>query len=170
MVPGPPFGDHALVAAKKADDGRRIIAENRRARRDYQIEDVIEAGLVLTGTEVKALREGRATIAEAYASPEAGGIYLLNANIPEYSAGNRENHQPKRPRKLLLHAREIARLSQAVERKGYTLAPLRLYFNARGIAKLEIGLALGRKLHDKRVVEKERDWARQKQRLMRERG
>lgn len=151
-------------------DGRKIVSENRRARHDYYIEDVVEAGLVLTGTEVKALREGRATIAEAYASPENGGIWLLNANIPEYSAGNRENHLPKRPRKLLLRAREIARLSQAVERKGYTLAPLRLYFNERGIAKIEIGLALGKKGHDKRETIKERDWSRQKQRLLRDRG
>lgn len=151
-------------------DGRKIVSENRRARHDYYIEDVVEAGLVLTGTEVKALREGRATIAEAYASPEGDGIYLLNATIPEYSAGNRENHLPKRPRKLLLRAREIARLSQAVERKGYTLAPLRLYFNERGIAKLEIGLALGKKGHDKRDAVKERDWSRQKQRLLRDRG
>ncbi len=158
------------MAAKKADDGRRVVAENRRARRDYFIEDVIEAGLVLTGTEVKSLREGKATIAEAYASSEKGGIWLINANIPEYSAGNRENHLPKRPRKLLLHAREIERLAQAVERKGYTLAPLKLFFNARGIAKIEIGLARGRKHHDKRAVEKERDWSRQKQRLIRERG
>lgn len=158
------------MAAKDKDDGRKIIAENRRARRDYQIEDVIEAGLVLTGTEVKALREGHATIAEAYASPENDGIYLINATIPEYSAGNRENHEPKRPRKLLIRAREIQRLTQAVERKGYTLAPLRLYFNARGIAKLELGLALGRKHHDKRDVEKARDWSRQKQRLLRDRG
>ncbi|MEX0644891.1 MAG: SsrA-binding protein SmpB [Parvularculaceae bacterium] len=158
------------MAAKKADDGRRVVAENRRARRDYFIEEIIEAGLVLTGTEVKSLREGKAAIAEAYATPEKDGIWLINANIPEYSAGNRENHLPKRPRKLLLRAREIERLSQAVERKGYTLAPLKLFFNARGIAKLEIGLARGRKHHDKREVEKERDWSRQKQRLIRERG
>lgn len=158
------------MAAKKAEEGRRAIAENRRARRDYHIEDVFEAGIMLTGTEVKALREGKANIAEAYASPETGGIFLINANIPEYSAGNRENHDPRRPRKLLLHAREIDKLTQAVQRKGYTLAPLRLYFNERGIAKLELGLALGRKHHDKREVEKERDWSRQKQRLLRQRG
>lgn len=125
---------------------------------------------MLTGTEVKALREGRATIKEAYATPEKDGIWLINANIPEYTAGNRENHEPKRPRKLLLHAKQIARLSQAVERKGYTIAPLKLYFNERGIAKLEIGLALGKKAPDKRDTEKERDWARQKGRLMRDRG
>ena len=151
-------------------DGRKVIAENRRARHEYFIEDAIEAGLVLTGTEVKALREGKANIAESYASPEEGDIWLINANIPEYSAGNRENHEPKRKRKMLLHKREIARLSQAVDRKGYTLVPLRLYFNDRGIAKIEVGLAQGTKLHDKRDTSKERDWTRQKQRLLRERG
>ncbi|MAW82423.1 MAG: SsrA-binding protein [Parvularcula sp.] len=151
-------------------DGRKVIAENRRARHEYFIEDAIEAGLVLTGTEVKALREGKANIAESYASPEEGDIWLINANIPEYSAGNRENHEPKRKRKMLLHKREIARLSQAVDRKGYTLVPLRLYFNDRGIAKIEVGLAQGKKLHDKRDTSKERDWTRQKQRLLRERG
>lgn len=151
-------------------DARRVVAENRRARRDYFIEAVYEAGLVLTGTEVKSLREGRANIAEAYAAPENGGLWLINATIPEYSRGNRANHPPKRPRKLLLRAREIAKLAQAVERKGYTLAPLKLYFNARGIAKLEIGLALGKKAHDKRETVKQRDWSRQKQRLLRERS
>lgn len=158
------------MAANKDDGGRRVIAENRRARRDYQIEEVFEAGIVLTGTEVKALREGKANIAEAYAAPEGDGLYLINANIPEYSAGNRENHQPRRPRKLLLHAREIAKLTQAVQRKGYTLTPLKLYFNQRGIAKLELGLGIGRKRHDKRELVKQRDWSRQKQRLLRERG
>lgn len=156
--------------AGKAKDGRKIVAENRRARRDYFIEDVIEAGIMLTGTEVKALREGQANIAESYASPEEGAIWLINANIPEYSAGNRQNHEPKRKRKLLLHKREIARLTQAVERKGFTIAPLKLYFNERGMAKLELGLAQGKKLHDKRDTEKDRDWSRQKQRLLRDRG
>ena len=156
--------------ASKASDGRKIVAENRRARHEYFVEDVIEAGLVLTGTEVKALREGEANIAESYASPEDGAIWLINANIPEYSAGNRENHEPKRRRKLLLHKREIARLTQAVERKGFTLTPLRLYFNERGRAKLELGLAQGKKLHDKRETAKDRDWGRQKQRLLRDRG
>ncbi len=146
------------------------VAENRRARRDYSIEEVFEAGLVLHGTEVKALREGQANIAEAYASPEDDGIYLINANIPEYSAGNRQNHAPKRSRKLLLKAREIAKLIGAVERKGYTIVPLRLYFNDRGMAKLEIGLAAGKKAHDKRDTVKQRDWNRQKQRLLRDRG
>ena len=157
------------MAAKKSDT-RKVIAENRRARRDYFIEDVVEAGIMLTGTEVKALREGQANIAESYASPEDGAIWLVNANIPEYSAGNRQNHEPKRRRKLLLHKREIARLTQAVERKGFTLAPLKLYFNARGMVKLELGLAQGKKLHDKRETVKDRDWARQQQRLLRDRG
>ena len=155
--------------AQKGDNGK-TVAENRRARRDYQIEEVIEAGIMLQGTEVKALREGQANIAEAYASAEDGAIFLINANIPEYSAGNRENHAPKRPRKLLLKRREIAKLTQAIERKGYTLVPLRLYFNNRGLAKLAIGLAIGKKTHDKRETVKERDWGRQKQRLLRDRG
>jgi SsrA-binding protein len=158
------------MAQGSPDKARKIVAENRRARFDYFIEDVLEAGLVLTGTEVKSLREGRANIAEAYATPEGDGLYLLNATIPEYAHGNRENHEPKRPRKLLLRAREAQRLSQAVTRKGYTLAPLRLYFNDRGLVKLEIGLALGKKHGDKRDTAKERDWSRQKQRLLRDRG
>jgi len=158
------------MSSDKDKESRKIVAENRRARHEYFIEDVVEAGLVLTGTEVKALREGKANIAESYASPEDGAIWLVNANIPEYSAGNRENHEPKRKRKLLLHKREIARLAQAVERKGYTLTPLKLYFNERGRAKLELGLGLGKKLHDKRDTSKERDWGRQKQRLLRDRG
>lgn len=158
------------MTADAREKARKVVAENRRARFDYYIEDVVEAGLVLTGTEVKSLREGRANIAEAYAAPEDDGLWLINAQIPEYAHGNRENHEPKRRRKLLLRAREIARLTQAVTRKGYTLAPLRLYFNDRGIAKLEIGLALGKKNVDKRDTAKERDWARQKQRLLRDRG
>lgn len=156
--------------APKKDGAAKLVADNKRARFDYHIEDTLEAGLVLTGTEVKALREGKATIKEAYASPEGGAIWLINANIPEYSAGNRENHEPKRPRKLLLHAREVARLTQAVDRKGYTIAPLRLYFNDRGIAKLEIGLAVGKKAPDKRATEKKRDWQREKGRILRARG
>lgn len=156
--------------ADKDKDGRKIVAVNRRARHEYFVDDVVEAGLVLTGTEVKALREGKANIAESYASPEDGAIWLINANIPEYSAGNRENHEPKRKRKLLLHKREIVRLAQAVERKGYTLTPLKLYFNERGRAKLELGVGQGKKLHDKRETSKDRDWGRRKQRLLRDRG
>lgn len=156
--------------APKKDDNKKVAAVNRRARFDYMIEEVLEAGLMLTGTEVKALREGKANIAESYATPENGAIWLINANIPEYSAGNRQNHEPKRPRKLLLHRREILRLAQAVERKGFTLVPMRLYFNDRGIAKLELGLGQGKKTHDKRDTVKDRDWSRQKQRLLRDRG
>ena len=158
------------MASKSAGPQRKIVAENRRARHEYFIEDTVEAGLVLLGTEVKALREGRANIAEAYASDEGDGIYLINAHIPEYSAGNRQNHAPRRPRKLLLHKREEGRFSGAVQRKGYTLVPLKLYFNERGIAKLELGIAKGKKLHDKRQTEKDRDWQRDKARLMREKG
>ncbi len=156
--------------ADNKTENRKVIAVNRRARFDYLINDVLEVGIVLTGTEVKAMREGKVNIAESYASPENGEIWLINANIPEYSAGNRQNHEPKRPRKLLLHKREMARLVQAVERKGFTLVPLRLYFNARGMAKLEIGIGQGKKMHDKRDTSKDRDWARSKQRLLRDRG
>lgn len=159
---------------KKTDPGRKVVAENRKARFEYHINETFEAGIVLTGTEVKALREGKANIAESYCAVEAGPngseVWLINANILEYSAGNRENHQPKRPRKLLLSRKEIASLTGAVERKGFTIVPLKLYFNNRGLAKLEIAIAEGKKLHDKRDVQKERDWGRQKQRLLRERG
>lgn len=160
--------------AKRTPAGQRTIADNRRARFEYHVGDVLEAGLVLSGTEVKALREGKATIAESYCSPESGPngteIFLVNANIPEYSGGNRENHQPKRPRKLLLHRREVARLTGGVERKGFTIVPLRLFFNERGMVKLDIALAEGKQMHDKRAVQKDRDWGRQKQRLLRDRG
>ena len=158
------------MTQQKSGNGIRTIAENRRARHDYHIEDVIEAGLVLTGTEVKSLRDGKANIAESYAEPDEDGIWLVNANIPEYAYGNRENHPPKRKRKLLLHRREIARMIQAVERKGFTLVPLKLFFNARGMAKLDVAIAQGKKVHDKRDTSKSRDWNRQKQRLLRERG
>ncbi|MGV6800405.1 MAG: SsrA-binding protein SmpB [bacterium] len=154
----------------KEETGFKVIAENRKARHEYTIEDDFEAGIVLTGTEVKALREGKANIAESYASPEAGPngteLWLINSNIQEYSAGNRQNHPPKRPRKLLLHKKQISKLTGAVERKGYTLVPLRLYFNDRGMVKLKLGLGVGKKAHDKRDTKKERDWNRQKQRLL----
>ena len=154
--------------------GGKTIAENRKARHEYTIEEEFEAGLVLTGTEVKALRAGKANIAESYASPENGDagveLWLINSNIPEYKQGNRENHAPRRPRKILLHKREVNRLVGAVERKGYTIVPLRLYFNDRGLAKLKIGLAKGKALHDKRAAAKDRDWGRQKQRLLRDHG
>lgn len=125
---------------------------------------------MLTGTEVKSLRAGRANIAESYASPEGGELWLINAHIPEYKAGNRFNHEPRRPRKLLMRKREIGRLIGARQKEGMTLVPLKLYFNDRGIAKLLIGIARGKKQHDKRQAQKDRDWQRQKQRLMREKG
>ena len=146
---------------------RKSVAQNRRAFHDYAIEDRVEAGLVLTGTEVKSLREGRATINEAHAGEMQGELWLFNANIPEYRGGNRFNHEPKRPRKLLLKKREIGRLLGAVQRKGMTLVPLSLYFSNRGFAKVEIGLARGKKEYDKRQALKDRDWSREKQRLLR---
>lgn len=149
---------------------RRVAADNRRARFDYAIGQKFEAGLVLTGTEVKSLRQGRATIAESYAGEKDGALWLFNAYIPEYLEANRFNHETRRPRKLLLHRREAAKLIEAVQRRGMTIVPLRLYFNDRGIAKAEIALAEGKKLHDKRQTEKARDWNREKSRLMREKG
>jgi SsrA-binding protein len=157
--------------APKPDSSFKIIADNRRARYNYEIGEKFEAGIALTGTEVKSLRTGKATIAESYAGVDrAGEMWLYNANIPEYLAGNRFNHEPKRPRKLLLKTREISKLAQGVEREGMTVVPLRLYFNRRGRAKIEIALAKGKQMHDKRETEKKRDWAREKGRLMRERG
>ncbi|MEO0689046.1 MAG: SsrA-binding protein SmpB [Pseudomonadota bacterium] len=151
-------------------DKQKVVADNRRARFDYHIEDTFEAGLALQGTEVKALRAGQATIAESYAEARDGEVWLINSNIPEYSHGNRLNHEPKRPRKLLLHGREINRLFGAVERKGMTLVPLSIYFNATGRAKVELALAKGKQAHDKRATIKDRDWKRDKARLMREKG
>ncbi len=156
--------------AKKTSDGRKVIADNRRARYNFAIDDVQEAGLVLTGTEVKSLRNGKANIAESYASYEDGEMWLINSHIPEYLQANRNNHEPTRRRKLLLKAREIARMSMAVARDGMTVVPLKLYFNDRGVAKLEIALGKGKKNHDKRQTEQKRDWQRDKARLMRERG
>ncbi|MEP5938717.1 MAG: SsrA-binding protein SmpB [Erythrobacter sp.] len=152
----------------KTFDKQKSVAENRRARFDYSIEDKFEAGLALHGTEVKALRAGQATIAESYAEVRDGQVWLINANIPEFSHGNRNNHEPKRPRKLLLHNREISRLFGAVERKGMTLVPLSIYFNGQGRAKVELALAKGKQAHDKRQSVKDRDWKRDKARLMRE--
>jgi len=148
----------------------KLIAENRRARYDYFIEEVFEAGLMLTGSEVKSLREGRANIAESYASAEGETIVLINSDIPPFKHGNRFNHEPRRPRPLLLHKKEIGKLMGAVRRDGQTLIPLRLYFNERGLAKLELGIAKGKKLHDKREAAADRDWARDKARLLREKG
>ena len=149
----------------------KIAADNRRARYNYEIGESFEAGLMLAGTEVKALRTGKATIAESYASVERSGeVFLINATIPEYLQGNRFNHEPKRPRKLLLHAREIAKLSQGVEREGMSIVPLKIYFNEKGRAKIEIALGRGKKLHDKRETEKKRDWDREKGRLLKQGG
>lgn len=155
--------------APKRESGK-LIAENRKARFNYEIEDTIEAGIVLTGSEVKSLRGGKANIAESYASNEDGEIYLINAHVAEYPGAARDGHEPTRPRKLLLHKREMARLLGAMQRQGMALIPLRLYFNARGIAKLQLGLGRGKKVFDKRETEKKRDWERQKGRLMREKG
>lgn len=148
----------------------KLIAENRRARFDYMLEETLEAGISLTGTEVKALRAGRANIAESYASPERGELYLINAHIPEYGPAAGFNHDPRRPRKLLVKKRELNKLFGAVERKGRTIVPLRLYFNDRGRVKLEIALAVGKKAHDKRAAAKDRDWKREQGRLLREKG
>ncbi len=156
--------------AAKDETNYKVVADNRRARYNYEIGDVYEAGLVLTGTEVKSLRSGKATIAESYASAEKGELFLINATIPEYGHGNRYNHEPKRPRKILMKAREIARLAQGVEREGMTLVPLRVYFNDKGRAKLTLAIGRGKKLHDKRATEKERDWNREKSRVLRDRG
>jgi SsrA-binding protein len=159
------------MAAASKDDGRKRIAENRRARREYHLGDTYEAGIELTGTEVKSLRGGQANIAESYASAEKGGIFLINAYIPEYkAAGDFFQHDPRRPRRLLLHKREIHKLAVAVDRQGMTMVPLELYFNARGRAKLRLALAQGKKLHDKRADEAKRDWQRQKARLLRDKG
>ena len=158
------------MAAKK-DDGRKTVSENRRARFEYAITDVYEAGIELRGTEVKSLRRGEVNIADSYASPEGGGIVLLNAYIGEYQqAGKFFQHEPRRPRRLLLHASEIRKLSQSVQREGMTIVPLELYFNEKGRAKLKLALAKGKKLHDKRETSANSDWARDKARLMRDKG
>ncbi|MBX9814399.1 MAG: SsrA-binding protein [Proteobacteria bacterium SG_bin5] len=151
-------------------DKKKIVAENRRARFDYAIETVYEAGIALTGTEVKSLRFGEGSIAESYAEVKDEQVWLVNSNIPEFSHGNRFNHEPRRPRKLLLHAREIGKLHGAVAREGMTLVPLAIYFNGKGRAKVELALAKGRKTHDKREHIKERDWKREAARLLRDRG
>ncbi|WP_192244517.1 SsrA-binding protein SmpB [Mesorhizobium silamurunense] len=155
---------------KKADPNNRTVAENRKARFSYEVLDTIETGLVLTGTEVKSLRQGQANIQESYASAEGGEIWLINSYLPEYLQANRFNHEPRRRRKLLVSKREMAKLSQSVEREGMTLVPLKIYFNDRGRAKLLLAIARGKKLHDKREAEKQRDWSREKGRLLKERG
>lgn len=153
-----------------AEAERRIAADNRRARHDYFLDEKYEAGIQLQGTEVKSLRTGRANLADAHAGERDGEIWLYNAYIPEYAGGNRFNHEPRRPRKLLLHKREISKLIGSIKRGGYTLIPLSIYFNQRGMAKVEVALARGKKMHDKRASEKERDWKREQGRVMRDRG
>jgi SsrA-binding protein len=154
----------------KPNGNVRLVAQNRKARFNYEIGEMFEAGIALTGTEVKSLRQGKATIAEAYADARGGELWLVNANIPEYVQAGRFNHPPKRVRKLLLHRRQIDKLMGAVEREGMTLVPLRLYFNEKGRAKLELALARGKKLHDKRETEKQRTWDRERGRLLRAKG
>ena len=156
--------------AKKPEPARKLIAENRRARFDYLIEDTLEAGVQLVGTEVKSLRAGRANIAESYARTEDGALWLINATIPEYPPAGQFNHEPRRPRKLLVRKRELHKLAVAIEREGRTLAPLKLYFNDRGLAKLEIAIAKGKKAADKREATKDREWKRNQARLLRDRG
>ncbi|MDE1567790.1 SsrA-binding protein SmpB [Aquabacter sp. L1I39] len=158
------------MSEKKKERPRKVVADNRRARFDYDIGEVFEAGIALSGTEVKSLRNGKATIGESYAAAKSGEMWLYNAFIPEYLQANRFNHETRRPRKLLLHKRQIAKLANAVEREGMTVVPLKIYFNEQGRAKVEVALAKGRKTHDKREAVKERDWSRDKARLMRDRG
>jgi SsrA-binding protein len=156
--------------AAKTERKIKVVADNRKARFNYEIGEVFEAGIILTGTEVKSLRSGKATIAESYADSRGGEIWLINSNIPEYLQASRFNHEPKRRRKLLLHKKQVNKLAGAVEREGMTLVPLRLYFNERGRAKLELALARGKKLHDKRETLKKRSWDRERGRLLREKG
>jgi SsrA-binding protein len=148
----------------------RVAAQNRKARHDYSIEDSLEVGIVLTGSEVKSLRAGRATITEAYATDQGGELFLINAYIPQYEQAGPQNHEPRRPRKLLAHHRQIGRLAGAVQRQGMTLVPLKLYFNDRGMAKLELGVAKGKRAYEKRDATKKRDWERDKARIMRAKG
>ena len=159
-----------MARPRPSSDKVKTVAENRRARFDYAIDTVFEAGIALRGTEVKALRFGEGSIAESYAEVKDGEIWLINSNIPEFSHGNRHNHEPKRPRKLLLHVREINKMHGAVMRQGMTLVPLSVYFNDRGRAKVELAIAKGRKAHDKREHIKEQDWKREAGRLMRDKG
>jgi SsrA-binding protein len=156
--------------AAKTDRKLRVVADNRKARFNYEIGEVFEAGIALTGSEVKSLRQGKASIGESYADARGGEIWLVNANIPEYLQAGRFNHLPKRPRRLLLHRRQINKLSGAVEREGMTLVPLKLYFNEKGRAKIELALARGKKLYDKRQTEKKRSWERERGRLLRAKG
>ena len=156
--------------AGKSERPLKVVADNRKARFNYELGESFEAGVALTGTEVKSLRSGKATIAESFAVSRDGELWLQNSNIPEYLQASRFNHAPKRPRKLLLHKRQLAKLIGAVEREGMTIVPLKLYFNLKGRAKVEIALARGKKLHDKRETEKQRSWDRERGRLLRDKG
>ncbi|CAJ1412047.1 unnamed protein product [Effrenium voratum] len=167
---GPMSSKSGGAKKRRGEDGKKIVADNRKARYDYSIDDVFEAGIVLRGTEVKALREGKASLGEAYAEVKDGEAFLVNAFIPEYLQANRFNHEPRRVRKLLLHAREIEKMGASVQRKGMTLIPLKIYFNDKGRVKIELGLAQGKRQADKRQTEKDRSWQRDKARLMREKG
>lgn len=151
-------------------DKRKVVAENRRARYDYFVEERIEAGIELQGTEVKSLRTGEGSIAESYATVDGDEVFLINSSIPQYGAGSWMNHEPRRRRKLLLKGREIAKLQGAVTRQGLTLVPLSIYFNSNGRAKVELAVARGKKMHDKRETAKERDWKREQGRLLRNHG
>ncbi len=158
-----------MANKNKKTDNYAVIAQNKKARHDYHIEETFEAGIVLTGTEVKSLRLNGGSIKESHAALKKGELFLFNAHIPEYSnAGTHLQHDPRRPRKLLLHNREIKKLIGLIQQKGYTLVALKLYFNAEGRIKLEIGLGKGKKLHDKRQTEKDRDWKREKARLLKQ--
>ena len=158
------------MSKSEKKSGPRTVADNRKARFNYEILETYEAGIALTGTEVKSLRGGKATIGEAYAGPSGEELFLFNAYIPEYLQANRFNHETRRPRRLLLHKRQINKLIGATQREGFTVIPLKLYFNERGRAKVELGLGRGKKLHDKRETEKRRDWDRERARVMREKG
>ncbi|OKL43681.1 SsrA-binding protein SmpB [Pseudovibrio exalbescens] len=159
-----------MAAQKGGAPGRKVIADNRKARFNYEIEEVLEAGIELKGTEVKSLRQGKSNVAESYAAEYDGEMWIYNLYIPEYTQGNRFNHEPRRPRKLLLHKRQINKLAGAVQKEGKTIVPLKVYFNEQGRAKLEVALARGKKVHDKRETEKKRDWNREKQRLLKNQG
>ncbi len=148
----------------------RVVSENRKARHNYFVEESFEAGIQLMGSEVKSLRGGQASLVDAYAAEQDGELYLINCYIPEYTQANRFQHETRRPRKLLLHKKEISKLIGAVDRSGRTIVPLKLYFNERGKAKVQIAIATGKKMHDKRQTDKDRSWAREKQRLLREKG
>jgi SsrA-binding protein len=163
-------GSTRLKPGRTDEKQRKVIADNRRARFDYEILDTYEAGIQLQGPEVKSLRAGRSSLSDSYATVERGELFLINAYIPEYREANRFNHETRRPRKLLLHRREIDKLTNAVQREGLTIVPLKLFFNPRGRAKVDLALARGKRAHDKRQTQKERSWQRERQRLLRDRG